>query len=116
MIQNEKQEQVSEISALQFIFGLPLGGEGLCWQTNLDRPQAFKAFEAKRWGTIRRYGDKNWFLVAELLDGRIMEVRLSQNSISRKWLEAKRNNLVRRGNPYWGRNDIGARVYWEGQA
>lgn len=98
------------ISAHQRILGLPLDSK--FWYTgNLDQLEAFEAFKAVRWGTVRRYGNRNCLLVAQLDDGRVYEVRLVDNPESEGWLREHRQ-VARVRTPWSGRNDPGIRVYW----
>ena len=99
--------------APEVLLGLPLAPAKMLWSGMLDVTVALKVSDVKRWGTIRRYGDRNCFLIAELADGRVFEIRLSQNEPNRKWLQAKREDGVCRINPGWGgRFDSGHRVFW----
>jgi hypothetical protein len=78
--------QQAIVTAQHTFFGLPLHNMDLASLT----PVPFQGKEIMRWGLVRRYGNRNWFLIAQLSDGRTVQVNKANNRCAEKWLEAKR--------------------------
>lgn len=74
----------------------------------------FDASDVKRWGTVRRSGNRTYMLVAELCDDRVFQVAMSDNLPHINFLREKRKRLpVFDRGIGWAGHRSGIRVHWD---
>jgi hypothetical protein len=95
--------------AHQLIKGILLNG--LDYGNTLEATVSFRAMDPHRWGMVRRYGDRNWHLIAELIDGRTVQVMARDNPYALDILKAKKA-LHRYWNPRPTGNQHNVTVDW----
>ena len=79
-------------------------------QVEFEPTVRFNFSDVIRWGSVTRYGNRNWFILAELAGGQFVQIVISHNEKYKKELNAHKSHG---GRPSWGgMHDTGIRVGW----